>query len=100
MNTNKQRAVPRLRKLQSKMKRHFVAWYLLLLIAALSACSKSPASNEARQTGVEPASATPSPTPAPEAPRPSGPIEFTEVQLKPGYTSSTTVAPSAKNICP
>ncbi len=84
MNTNKQRAVPRLRKLQSKMKRHFVAWYLLLLIAALSACSKSPASNEARQTGVEPASATPSPTPAPEAPRPSGPIEFTEVTAQAG----------------
>src|SRR5258705_13192528 len=56
---------------------------LILLVALLTiSCKKAETPVTARQGDV--ATASPSPTPTPTAPRPTGPIEFTDVTAQAG----------------
>lgn len=55
---------------------------LLTFLCWISACKKSPTAPVAPQSEV--AAASPSPSPSPTPPRPSGPIEFTDITAQSG----------------
>jgi hypothetical protein len=59
-----------------------LAFILTLSILLISACKQAPTSPVAQQQ--EAATASPSPSPSPTAPRPSGPIEFTDITAQAG----------------
>ena len=74
-----------------------IVWLLLSAFLLFSACSRSPTPVTAPASEVANQTAAPEASPTP--PRPSGPIEFTDVSAPAEYTSNTTAGPSGKSIC-
>src|SRR5213595_3834925 len=72
---------------------------LLVSFLLLSAC-KQPATNTPSTTPVEVAVQTPSPSPSPTPPRPSGPIEFTDVSAQAGIHFKHNSGASGKKYLP
>src|ERR1051325_10242697 len=85
------------------MSRRFTAYFLCLLLASslLAGCVKNQtATNQSNASQPETAQAVPQASPTQNAPRPSGPIEFTDVTAQAGIRFKHNSGAAGKKYLP
>ncbi len=86
-------------RLKTLMQRHLIICCSLLVSFLLFSACKQPAT-PVSAPATEVANQTPSPSPSPTPPRPSGPIEFTDVSAQAGIHFKHTSGAFGKKYLP